>query len=82
MQFVDGLTVTLKDLVTGDTATVSGRSSDWWKTGDGACDCQRQFFFKNRTETHVSDHCIGQIRFLVIAVSWGNLKDFNHGYEN
>ena len=73
------VTVTVLDTVTGRTAIDSNWSREWWATGNGSCDCNRELLFGEDSD---SDTCLGCHRYRIVAVGDGGpLDELNAGYE-
>ncbi len=62
-------TVTVCDLVTGEsrTTTVSASAWDWW-CGNWSCDCNRRDRFFPEHERAAGGHCIGAARYVVTVM--------------
>lgn len=78
---MEQLSITVKDTVTNQTATVKGQSLWDWTEGNWSCDCNRALYFGPMTDEY--DYCKAH-RYIVVAVSpmpkGFTLQDFNQDY--
>lgn len=65
--------VKLLDTQTGKTAESVGISTFEWEEGNWACDCNRESFFGNDTQTKF---CLGCKRYIVIEASVERDRDY------
>lgn len=60
-------TVTLLDVVTGETSTHTSDNSEWWWwQGNGSCDCNRDAFFPEHEYDGPEGVCRMAVRYVVV----------------
>jgi len=73
------ITVAVLDTKTGETVQDNHWPREWWATGNGSCDCNRERLFGRDSD---SAECLGCHRYRIVwASDGGDLAELNAGYD-